>query len=181
MDELRLQPLSVGDVNEEALRHPPPALGVVGHRVRLVADPDLGAVARKHPVLRPEGLAGLPVLLVRGDCGHAIVGVDAARPELRIVHELVGSIAEDAGDLRAHVGEATAVGDVRIGQVDVDRGRDVLDEHLQARAGLLDLARRLLEGRGRAVQATHEDGAGAEDGAKDDENADEDVGRDLVR
>lgn len=111
--------------------------------------------------LVPEGLAGLPVLPVRRDRGIAVVGVDPARPGLRIVHELVGSISEDAADLRAHVGEATAVGDVGIGHVDVDGGRHVLHEHLEARAGLLDLAGRALERRGRAAQATHQDDAGA--------------------
>ena len=118
-----------------------PLCGVVGHRVGLVADPDLGAVAGEHPVLGAEGLAGPPVLArtprsrPRGPRG----GSGSARAPGSF-DELLGPIAEDAGDLRAHVGEATAVGDVGIGQVDVDGGRDVLDEDLQARAGLLDLA-----------------------------------------
>ena len=96
VDQLRLQPLPVGDVDQQALRDLPPALGVVGHPVGLVADPDLGAVASEHPVLGPERLAGLPVRLVRGDRGRAVIRVDPARPELGIVHELLGPIAEDA-------------------------------------------------------------------------------------
>ena len=83
------------DVDQQALRDLPAALRVVGHRVRLVADPDLGAVAGDHPVLGAERLAGPPVRLVRLDRGRAVVGVDPARPQLRIVDELLGPVAED--------------------------------------------------------------------------------------
>ena len=67
VDELRLEPLPVGRVDQQALRDGPAALAVVGDRVSLVAYPDLGAVAGDHPVLGPEGLAGPPVLLVGGE------------------------------------------------------------------------------------------------------------------
>ena len=176
VDELRLEALPVGRVDEQPLRHLPSALGVVRHRVGLVADPDLGAVAGEHPVLRAEGLAGPPVRLVRGDRGGPVVRVDPARPELRIVDELVGPVAEDADDLRAHVGEATPVGHVGIGHVDVDGGGDVFDEHLQARPDLLGLTCAPLEVHGRAAQSAHQDDAAAEDdgqGAGDADGDDE--------
>ena len=169
VDQLRLQPLPVGDIDEQALRDLPPALGVVGHAVGLVADPDLRAIASEHPVLGPERLASLPVRLVRGERGRAVIRVDPARPQLGIVHELLGPIAEDPSDLRAHVGQSATVGDVGIGHIDVDRGGDVLDEHLQAGARLLDLADGLLEHRGRVAQPPHEDDAGADDDAEDDQ------------
>ena len=53
---------------------------------------------------------------------------------------------------------APAVGDVRIGQVDVDRGRDVLDEDAQAVLGLLRVAGGLDEGAGPAAKAPEQDG-----------------------
>ena len=95
VDQLRLQPLPVGDIDENPLRDLPPALGVVGHPVGLVPDPDLGAVASEHAVLGLERLAGLPVRLVCGERGRAVIRVDPARPQLGIVHELLGPIAED--------------------------------------------------------------------------------------
>ena len=55
VDELRLQSLPIRHVDEQALRDRPAALDLVGHRVRLVAEPDLGPVAGQHPVLRPQG------------------------------------------------------------------------------------------------------------------------------
>ena len=106
--------------------------------------------------------------LVCGDRGRAVIRVDPARPQLGIVHELLRSIAEDPYDLRAHVGESAAVGDVGIGHIDVDRGGDVLDKQLQAGARLLDLAGGLLEHRRRAAQAPYEDDAGADDDAEND-------------
>ena len=77
--------------------------------------------------------------------------------------KLVGPIAEDPADLRAHVGEPAAVRHVGIGHVDVDRGRDVLDEHPEARGGLVGLADRLVEDRARVAEAPHEGQAGDED------------------
>jgi hypothetical protein len=44
----------------------------------------------------------------------------------------------------------------------------VLDEHLQARARLVDLARGLLEHRGRDAQPSYEDDAGGDDNAEND-------------
>ena len=168
VDQLRLQPLPVGDIDEKALRDLPAALGVVGHPVGLVPDPDLGAIASEHPVLGPERLACLPVRLVRGERGRTVIRVDPARPQLGIVHELLGPIAEDPSDLRAHVGESTTIGDVGIGHIDVDRGGDVLDEHLQPGARLLGLADGLLEHRRRVAQPPYEDDARADDDAKND-------------
>ena len=80
VDQLGLQALAVGRVDEEALRDATAAAGVVRHRERLVAEPHLGAVSREHPVLRPERRARLPVIVVGGDGGGSIVGMDAARP-----------------------------------------------------------------------------------------------------
>ncbi len=181
VDELRLEPLPVGDVDEETLGHLPATLLVVGHPVGLVADPDLVAVAGEHPVLRAERLAGSPMGLVRGDRGAAILGMNATGPQFRVVDELVRSIPEDARDLRAHVREAAAVGHLGIGQVDVDGGRDVLDEHLQARSGLLDLARAAFEGRGRAPQADEQDDTGTDDRAQRDDLGGRDDGRHQPR
>ena len=153
VDEPRLQPLAVRRVDEQALRDPLAAPGVVGHRERLVPDPDLRAVPGQHPVLRPERLAGPPVRVVGRDRRGPVVRMDPAGPELGVVDELVGPVAEDPGDLRAHVGEAAAVRHVGIGHVDVDGGRDVLDEDLEARRRLVRLARRPLEARRPPSQA----------------------------
>ncbi len=173
VDELRLEPLAIGHVDEQALRDLASALGVVRHRVGLVANPHLGAVAGEHPVLGAERLAGRPVGVVRGDRGLAVVRVDPARPELRVVDQLLGPIPEDARHLRAHVGEAAAVGDVRIGRIDIDRGRDVLDQDLEARAGLLDLARLALEDLGRGAQAGEQDDAAGDHDAEGRDRGDD--------
>ena len=65
-----------------------------------------------------------------------VVGVDQARPELGVGDELLGSVAEDPLDLRAHVGQPATVRHAGVGHVDVHRRRDVLDEHPVARTGL---------------------------------------------
>ena len=137
--ELRLEDLAVGRVDEQALRDGPSADRLLGHRERLVADPHLAAVAGDHPVLRPQGQAGLPVLDVGGDRLAPVVGVDEARPQLRVGHELVRPIAEDPADLGAHVGQPATVRHGVVGHVDVDRGRHVLDEDPVARIGLGEL------------------------------------------
>ena len=92
--------------------------------------------------------------------------MDPAGPQLGVVDELVGVVAKDAGDLGAHVGEATAVRHVGIGHVDVDRRRDVLDEHLEPGRRSLRLARGPLEARAAAAGG----GAGSP-AAEDDANA----------
>ena len=145
VEELRLEPLAVRRVDEEALRDGPARERLLGHRERLVADPDLRAVAGDHPVLGPERPAGRPVLEVGRDGGLAIVGVDQARPELGVGDELLGSVAEDPLDLRAHVGQPATVRHAGVGHVDVHGGGDVLDEHPVARAGLGQLELRPLE------------------------------------
>ncbi len=73
VDESRLQPLAVRRVDEQALRDPLAAPRVVSHRERLVADPDLRAVAGQHPVLGPEGLAGPPMRVVGRDRRGTVV------------------------------------------------------------------------------------------------------------
>ena len=54
VEELRLEALLVGRVDEQALRDAPPAAGALGHRVGLVVDPDDRAVAGEHPVVGAE-------------------------------------------------------------------------------------------------------------------------------
>jgi hypothetical protein len=71
-------------------------------------------------------------------------------------------------DLGAHVGEAAAVRDVGVGHVDVDRGRDVLDQHPQACRRLDRLAARALERRSGVPQASQQREAGRDDDAERD-------------
>jgi hypothetical protein len=153
VDQPRFQELPVGRVDEQPLRDTPATPRVVGHRERLVADPDLGAVPGDHPVLGAERLAGPPVRVVGGDRCGVVLGVDQARPELGIVEELLGSVAEDPRDLGAHVGEPAAVRHVGVGHIDVDRRGDMLDQHPQPGLGLVSLPARLREVRAGPVQA----------------------------
>ena len=111
VEELRLQPLLFGRVDEQALRDAAAARGLVAHRVRLVVDPDDRAVGGDHPVVGAQRLLGLPVLREGGHGRRPVVGMGQPRPQLRVVEERLGRIAEDGLDLRAHVGEAAAVGD----------------------------------------------------------------------
>ena len=182
VDEPRFEPLAIRRVDEQALGHPTAAPRVVGHRERLVADPDLRAVPGEHPVLRAERLAGVPVRVVGGDGGLAVIGVDPARPELGVVDQLLGPVPEDAGDLRAHVGEAAAIRDVGVLHVDVDRGRDMLDEDLEARRRLVRLALRSLEAGSRDTRAPQEQRSAAEhDGQRGDGGDDEHASRAGIR
>ena len=80
VDQLGLEALAVGRVDEQALRDAKAAAGIVRHRERLVTEPHLGAVSREHPVLRPERRARLPVIVVGRDGGGSIVGMNTARP-----------------------------------------------------------------------------------------------------
>ena len=142
VEELRLEPLLLGRVDEQALRDAPAAGRLVVHRVRLVVDPDDRAVGGDHPVVDAEREAGRPVLGRARDGLRPIVGVGEARPELRVVDEGLRRVAEDGLDLRAQVGEVAAVGDRVVGDIDVDGRRDALDEGLVARIGLGALRQR---------------------------------------
>ncbi len=140
VEELRLQPLLFGRVDEQALRDAAAAGRLVAHRVGLVVHPDDRAVGRDHPVVEAQRLLGLPVLCEGGHGRRPVIRMGQPRPQLRVIEECLGRIAEDGLDLRAHVGEVPAVGDARIGDVDVDGGRDALDEGLVPgiRLGSLD-------------------------------------------
>ena len=140
VEELGLQPLLFGRVDEQALGDATAAGGLVAHRVGLVVDPHDRAVGRDHPVVETKGLLGLPVVGERGDGRRPIVGVGQPRPQLGVCEERLGRVAEDGLDLWAHVGEMPAVGDARVRDVDVDGGRDPLDEGLipGVRLGALD-------------------------------------------
>ena len=106
---LRLHPLLVRRVDEEALRDAAAAGGTLGHRVRLVVDPDDRAVPRDHPVVGAQRTFRGPVLGVRGQGRSAVVRVDQTRPQLRIGEKRLRRIADDRLDLGAHVGEPAAV------------------------------------------------------------------------
>ena len=66
--------------------------------------------------------------LVPRDGLLAIVGMDQPRPQLLVGEERLGRVADDRLDLRAHVREPTAIGDRRVGDVDVDGGGHTFDE-----------------------------------------------------
>ena len=62
VEELRLEPLLLGGVDEQALRDAPPVGRLVVHRVRLVVDPHGRAVRRDHPVVDAQRQPGRPVV-----------------------------------------------------------------------------------------------------------------------
>ncbi len=132
---LLLRLLLQGDVLHEPLR-------VRGARsvvddLRDVAHPHDAAVLVDQPVLQVEGLAGCVVPVVLRQRVLAVVGMQHAHPEVVLGHELLGGVAEQLLDLRAHVGGRCLVVElVGVG----DRG-DVLDQRAVAR---LRLAPRLV-------------------------------------
>jgi len=71
--------------------------------------------------------------------------MDQLGPQVGIGHERLGRIAEDRLDLRAHVRDPAAARERRIEDVDVDRGRNALDENPVARVRLGMLGERELE------------------------------------
>ncbi len=71
--------------------------------------------------------------------------MDQPWPQLRVVDEGLRWVAEDRLDLGAHISSLAAVGDGRVGHVNVDRRRDALDEHAIARVGLSSLEEGHLE------------------------------------
>ena len=113
-------------------------------------------VAGDHAVVATKRSLGRPVIDVRRDRRVEVVRIDQLRPQLGVGHERLRRVAEDRLDLGAHVGDAAATRELAVFHVDVDGRGDVLDENLQTRAGLLDLAGRVLERRGRAAETTYE-------------------------
>ncbi len=124
----RLHPFLIGRVDEQALGDAAAVRPTLRHRIRLVVDPDHRAVPSDDPVVGPQRTLGGPVLRVPRDGLLAIVGMDQPRPQLLVGEERLGRVADDRLDLRAHVREPTAVGDRRVGDVDVDGGGHAFDE-----------------------------------------------------
>ena len=115
--------LHLRDIDHHAERERGDAAVVADHP-RLVADPDDPPVLAVHPVVQREGLARLVVTLVLGRGSSAIVRMEDPQPQVRIAHPLVGRVAEQSLDLRAHVQRGRRV----VERVDVRHGGDVLDD-----------------------------------------------------
>ena len=110
VEELLLEALLVGRVDEQALRDPAPVAGSSVMLIGLVVDPDHRAVPGRHPVVGPERPLRRPVLVVRRDRRVEVGGMDqrAARAPGRRMNAS-RRVAEDRLDLRAHVGDPAAV------------------------------------------------------------------------
>ncbi len=113
--KLGLGLLLLSDVGHHAV----PALnaGLIEHQQRVVAHPDDVPVTVQQPVLGRSGrrLTVDDPRLLLNHLG-AILGVQAARPQLGIVAPLLGRVAEDRLDLGAHVppgAELAGVGGVQ--------------------------------------------------------------------
>src|SRR5437660_7849315 len=107
------------------------------------------------------------MLVICGERTVAIVGVDQAGPELWVADQLVRPVAEHDFDLWTHVAQPASVRHAIVGDVDVHRSRNVLDQDAVTRIGLRSLAQGDLDGGAclaGVVQQTpalvHEDGLG---------------------
>ena len=109
-----------------------------GHR-GIVEDPDDRAVTPRHSVFEALRHAGYAGGSVRDQHGVAVVGMDAARPELGVGGPLLRRVAQHRLQLRAH--EVPATGRSRLG--DVHHAGLALDQRLvsdlRARELALDL------------------------------------------
>ena len=142
--ELLLGGPALGDIDQHPFdQH----LAVIGRPPvgALVADPDDAPVAGDHPVFDRERGEGVDAELFLGFEPVAVVGVDAAPPQLVVLQPLVRGEAQQALDLRRDV-EPAAVGPV-LGQIRDDR--QALDQPAVARLGLRELIdRRVVRDRG---------------------------------
>lgn len=62
--------------------------------------------------------------------------MDPGRPQVRVAHECLRRVAEDPLDLGRHVRDPATGREFSVGDVDVDRGRNALDEHPVPRVGV---------------------------------------------
>ena len=97
--ELSVGELAVGDVRYHAV--PACAAMDVGHQCGFVTHPDRGAVAAKHPVFARHGRIGQLILFVEDPI--AVVRVNLARPQTRVLDPLLGRETQDGLDSAADV------------------------------------------------------------------------------
>ena len=126
--------LALGDVGQQPLDQQPALL--VEHARGLVAHPHDAAVARVHPVLDADPLAGRQPVL-GGEHRLAVVLVQAADPQRRVGAPLLRRVAEQG----------------------LDEARDVQPQALGARLGLVDDRGEPLDERGEAALGAREPAA----------------------
>ena len=133
--ELLLQLPLGGDVEQVALQVERLAV-VPQDDDPVVANPDNGLVACDEPVLETQRLVRSVSARVRGEHAIAIIGMQGANEEVRIIPPLLDGVAEQRLDPAAR----EDVGAALVQSVDVDDERQLLDERAVTPLDLSSLA-----------------------------------------